>query len=260
MKQTSTGAGTPGPGGTMLRLRDIMTTDLLSLAPEVSLRDAMAALAARHVSGAPVLAGTKVLGVVSATDLLSFASGLPGVPTERPEVPPWDEQEATEEWQEGDEPPGTFYHEMWSDTGAEVDERMSEVEGPEWNVLAEHVVGEAMNPVVCSLPPETPVDAAADYMRAAGIHRVLVMHDQELLGIVSTRDIADAVADHKLTSRAWVFGPKTDFDERGWPERRGAPAPAPAPAPPGGPDAVQPDDVPRRSGSLRVRSGRRSHR
>ena len=40
----------------MLRLRDIMTTDLLTLAPEVTIRDAMESLAAKHVTGAPVVA------------------------------------------------------------------------------------------------------------------------------------------------------------------------------------------------------------
>ena len=49
----------------MLRLRDIMTTELLTFSPETSVRDAMESLAAKHVSGAPVVAGTKVVGVVS---------------------------------------------------------------------------------------------------------------------------------------------------------------------------------------------------
>ena len=45
-----------------------------------------------------------------------------------------------------------------------------------------------------ALTPETFVPIAADYIRRAKIHRVLVMKGQELLGIVTTSDIADAVA------------------------------------------------------------------
>ena len=52
----------------------------------------------------------------------------------------------------------------------------------------------------------TDVDAAAEFMRASSIHRVLVMQDRQLLGVVSTRDISDAVADRRLTTRTYVFG------------------------------------------------------
>ncbi|MGH7713105.1 MAG: CBS domain-containing protein, partial [Gemmatimonadaceae bacterium] len=58
-----------------------MTTDVLSVSPELSVRDAMALLASRHVSGAPVVTGGKVVGVISSTDLLDFAASLPGVPS-----------------------------------------------------------------------------------------------------------------------------------------------------------------------------------
>lgn len=56
-----------------------------------------------------------------------------------------------------------------------------------------------------ALTPETFVPAAADYMPHAKIHRVLVMKGQTLLGIVTTSDITDAVADGKLTARTFVF-------------------------------------------------------
>ena len=204
-----------GKEGIMLRVRDIMTTDLLVLEPEMSIRDAMASLSTRHVSGAPVVAGEKVVGVVTASDLVDFASALPGVPTARDEVEPADEVVADAERAEGEErvegevegenPPGAFFHEMWSDSGADVTERMNAVAGPEWDVLGEHVVSEAMNRMLCALPPDAPVDQAADYMRGANIHRVLVMNGEKLVGIVSASDIVSAVADHKLTSRTWVF-------------------------------------------------------
>lgn len=200
----------------MLRLRDIMTTDVLSVSPEVTIRDAMALFATRHVSGAPVVASGKVVGVISATDLMEFAASLPGVPTERPEQESEDEWERVEEEVPDEGAQMAFFADTWDNAGADVAERMSEVGGAEWNVLEEHTVGEAMTRDLFSLGPDTPVELAADRMRGAGVHRVLVMQDDALLGIVTTKDVTDAVADHKLTARRYVFSPKVDIDGRGW--------------------------------------------
>lgn len=199
----------------MLRLRDIMTTDVVTVSPDLTLRDAMSLLSTRHVSGAPVVSGTKVIGVVSLTDLAEFAASEPGVPTARPQQAE-EEWEAPAEWVEGEEAPSSFFAEMWEDAGADVSERFAEVTGPEWNVLEEHTVSEVMNRTLCSLPPDTPVENAADFMRTAAVHRVLVMDGNALIGLVTTKDIADAVADHKLTTRTYVFGKKAEFDDRGW--------------------------------------------
>jgi CBS domain-containing protein len=200
----------------MLRLRDIMTSDVLTISPELSIRDAMALFSTRHVSGAPVLASGKVLGVVSATDLMEFAASLPSVPAERAEPEDEDQWEREGEDIDEDEPSMAFFADTWEDAGAEVSERMRAVSGPEWNALEEHTVAEAMTRDLFALPPETGVERAADGMRQAGVHRVLVMHGDELLGIVTTQDIANAVADHKLTAHRYVFSPKMDLEGNGW--------------------------------------------
>jgi CBS domain-containing protein len=44
----------------MLKLRDIMTHSVVTLAPETTLREAAEVLSARHLTGAPVVAGSKV--------------------------------------------------------------------------------------------------------------------------------------------------------------------------------------------------------
>lgn len=197
----------------MLRLKDIMTRDVLTVSPELSVRDAMELLTSRHISGAPVVSRGKVVGVVSLTDLAEGAAAAPGVPTQRPEIAEWGEFEAPLEWIEGDEPPAAFFAEMWEDAGADVAERMAEAMGPEWNMLEELTVGETMNRKVSALAPDTPVEEAADVMRRAAIHRVLVMENGELLGVVTTTDVTDAVADHLFTNRVYVFG--THAGERG---------------------------------------------
>lgn len=191
----------------MLKLHEIMTRELLTISPEHSLREAMSLLASRHISGAPVVSNGKVVGVISLTDLAEFAASAPGVPTERPDLAEWGEWDETRDPPEGDESPSAFFAELWDDAGADVTERLEETKGPEWNALEEHTVGEAMTRRVQSLTPDTPVDEAASFMRDAGIHRVLVMSGDALLGVVTTKDISDAVADHKLTTRVYMFGP-----------------------------------------------------
>jgi len=84
-------------------------------------------------------------------------------------------------------------------------------------VLQEHTVSEAMNRSVCSLPPDADVPRAAEYMQRNGIHRVLVMDGDRLLGIVTTSDIARAVADHQLSERRFIFGkPQVRADGSWW--------------------------------------------
>jgi len=205
----------------MVRLRDIMTTELVTVAPELSLRDAMELFVTRHVSGAPVVAQNRVVGVVSVTDLLTFAAGVTAEPDDTRTDRSWEGLESDAEHVEGDEPTASWFVEMRVDEEADVTEHFREMgtRRAEWDRFAEHTVSELMNDNVCSLPSQTRVDEAADFMRNAAIHRVLVMDDGVLVGIVSMKDIADAVADHKLTERTYVFGAAPTFERRPTPRR-----------------------------------------
>ena len=119
----------------MIRLHDIMTLDVATVSPETTLRDTAALLADEYVSGAPVVSGTRVVGVVSATDIVDFVADDPGVPTERPEHVEPGEWPEVEPWVEGDEAPAAFFVDYWSDVGADVEVRMESTDGPEWNVM-----------------------------------------------------------------------------------------------------------------------------
>lgn len=211
----------------MLRLRDIMTTDLVTLDPNLTIREAMDLFTSKRISGAPVVAGGEVVGVISASDLLQFAAAIPGVPTER-ELTTELLDEPLDEETEGaipdadDDTAGMFFTELWDDVGATVVERMSVPSTAEWNSLEEHTVSEAMTrPPVHALTPETMVTTAADYMRRAKIHRVLVMVGPRLLGLVTTTDITAAVADGKLTAHTYVFERREpDATRSSWGRRR----------------------------------------
>jgi CBS domain-containing protein len=202
----------------MLRVRDIMTADVLTLAPGTTLREAVRQLTAHRVGGAPVVFGGRVLGVLSASDVLAFvlapSGGAPaaGAPVEGPYA---EEALALPELPEGAEVPAAFFIEPWDDTG----ERTAEPPGAATqgrDVLDDHTVADAMSRRVYALPPDAAVDRAASYMQSAGVHRLLVVDDERLVGIVSALDVARAVADHQLTVHTFVFNRDDDFDPRGF--------------------------------------------
>jgi Predicted transcriptional regulator, contains C-terminal CBS domains len=149
----------------MLKLRDIMTRDVVSAAPDLTIREAMELLSERHVSGAPVVDGGKVVGVFSATDLLAFLADLSDMT-----------------------PSLTFTRRKGRTTP-----------------LEDVTVDEVMTRKIQALRPDIPVDEAAAFMGKKQIHRVLVMEGDVLLGIVSTSDVAKAVAQHLIRNRTYVF-------------------------------------------------------
>lgn len=174
-----------------------MSTAVVTVSPELTLRQTLEVLDKHHISGVPVVAGKTLLGVVSASDLLAFEVATPGVPPERPQEVE-DELETPGKWEEGNEPPGAFFSDWWSDVGADVVERFDGIEGPEWDMLEEHTVGEVMSRSVCSIGPGAPVRQAADYMARARVHRLLVLDRGQLIGILTTMDIVGAVATGRL--------------------------------------------------------------
>lgn len=149
----------------MLKLQDIMTTDVVCATPDMTIRDAMELLTERHISGAPVLDGGKVVGIFSSTDLLTLLTEL-------------------------------------NDSSASLTFRRRRGRP---TPLEDITVDEVMTRKVKSLPPLCSIDEAATIMVEKQIHRILVMQDDELLGIVSTSDVARAVADHRIRTRTYVF-------------------------------------------------------
>lgn len=64
----------------MLKVRDLMTRDVLHVSPSTTIRETAELLATEHVSGAPVVRLGKVIGMISARDLLDFIAALPADP------------------------------------------------------------------------------------------------------------------------------------------------------------------------------------
>lgn len=181
----------------MTKVRDLMSSDVVTVSPESSLRDAIGLFDDRHITGAPVVSNGQVVGVISASDLMSFEAATPGVPRAQPEREEWG-LKTPAEWDEGTEAPGAYFSDWWEETEADLVERFQEVGAPEWDLLAEHVVSEAMTRSICSVGPDLDAAAAAAYMLKAGVHRLLVIDDSELVGIITTTDIVRAVAQRRL--------------------------------------------------------------
>lgn len=194
-----------------------MSTDVVTVTPETTIREAMEVLARRHMSGAPVVSGEQLVGIVTANDLMAFTAAIPGVPTERDtrdEWIEWAQPSVADEVEAESEPSGAYFADLWEDAGADVTERFTDIGSPEWNALEEHDVSEVMTHTPLStLSPDDEAEAAADLMRRNAIHRVLVTEGDRLVGVVSSLDIARAAADHRFHTRTYVFNPDPQFDE-----------------------------------------------
>ena len=69
----------------MIKLRDIMTTDVFTVDPDLSIREVSELLATNHIGGAPVVREGRVIGIITANDILDFIASLDAEPPEADE-------------------------------------------------------------------------------------------------------------------------------------------------------------------------------
>lgn len=188
----------------MLRLASIMTKHVVTATPEMTLREAAELFAANHISGAPVVSGAKVVGVVSAADILAFAASQRGDDDDskvEPAVGNWTGPTADDEIATEVLPSASYFTQLWSDASDTVSDRLEHPGGAELDLLDEHSVDEIMSRPLVMLAPTDDVLQAATIMEEKSIHRVIVVEHGELVGIVSTLDIVRAVAERTLATR-----------------------------------------------------------
>ena len=133
-----------------------MTRDVLTVAPELPLKDVAAILTRNHISGMPVVAadGT-VLGVVSEADILRKAEGLP---------------------------PNLGGRFRWL---------LRRVDG-ELGKVSARTAGEAMTAPALTIRKTQQVSEAAGLMITHRINRLPVVAQGELVGIISRADVLRA--------------------------------------------------------------------
>jgi CBS domain-containing protein len=140
-----------------VKVRDVMTTDVVTVAPGTPLKDAARALAEQRVSGLPVLADGKVVGVLSEGDLLFKERG----PTERKGVFAW----------------------LLDPQGMEAQLKLDAT-----------TVSEAMTAPPVTIESRRPLHVAAALMLEKAVNRLPVVDDGALVGIVTRADLVRAFA------------------------------------------------------------------
>jgi len=156
-----------------LTAQDIMATDIVSVAPEDSLQEALALITENHVTGLPVLdRKNRCAGLISATDILSY------------------EQDHTEAAAEANEDMARYFdpeQERWESL---------RVSAFALEKLAEVPVGEIMTRNLIGVGPDASAREAAQKMVAEDVRRILVLDEENyLLGIISATDFVRVVAE-----------------------------------------------------------------
>lgn len=170
-----------------------MSTEVIVVPPEMTMREIAMVFSEAHISGVPVVSGGRVVGVVSTTDLLDFAAAPRG-PDPASEGAGSASEPAYPGWPGSTDPPAEFFIRYWADRGVDVHEQLAGAWGDEADRLLDgFTVGDVMSRRLHSLPPETELSEAADYMLRYEIHRVLVMEDNRLVGVVTTVDMVRAM-------------------------------------------------------------------
>jgi len=142
-----------------MRVQDVMTTDVATIAPDALLKDAAVELVRRRISGMPVVDGERhVLGVISETDILA---------------------------KEGDEHRNAgFLRWLVDPADPWVAARFDAV-----------TVGDAMSAPAHTITPDRPIAKAANVMLEDDVNRLPVVDaDGTLVGVVSRGDLVRAFA------------------------------------------------------------------
>ena len=146
-------------GGIMLKVKDVMTTELITVSPETEILQAANVLLGSHINGVPVVddAG-KLVGILCQSDLIAQQKRLP--------IPSF----------------FTFMDGIFSTTSAKQIEKQIQK-------IAAITVSQAMTPVPVSVEPDMSIEVVASLMVDNGYHTIPVLDDGKLVGIVGKEDV-----------------------------------------------------------------------
>ena len=151
---------------------DLMTDDVVTASPEMTLKDVDQLFTSRSISGAPVLDDGLLVGVISQSDVVRVL---------------YEQQVATTEVSQFLLSPFPIPLPALAEIArsrAEIADRMVEM-----------TVRETMTSVPVTVAPADDISAAANAMVAQRIHRVLVTDGGVLVGILSALDLAALLID-----------------------------------------------------------------
>lgn len=147
--------------------RDIMVTNVFSVTPCMSLVDMDSAFLQRGISGAPVVENGRLRGVVSRADISRKLS------------------ESVQSGNVVDAAPRGSLMDLMTAASRHVK--------PAFERVRELCVGDIMVEKVVTVAPGESVRAVGKLMVERKIHRVLVVEDEALVGLISTLDLVKAL-------------------------------------------------------------------
>jgi CBS domain-containing protein len=150
--------------------RDVMQTHVVSVSPDTPISDVQRLFYEESIHGAPVVDQLgRVLGMLSSADLLRAAA-------EAHDVAPAEPSHHRNDLD--------LSHQDWERAPTDIVARIGEA-----------TVEEVMSPGIVHVAPDTPVTEVARQMRELHIHRVVVLEDDKLCGVISTFDLIGLLAE-----------------------------------------------------------------
>jgi len=143
----------------MLKVRDIMTTGLITISPEAEILQAAKVLLGNHINGIPVVdeAG-KLVGILCQSDLIAQQKRIP-IPSVF-----------------------TFMDGVFSTSSAKQIEKQIQK-------IAAITVAQAMTPDPIFVEPGMSIEVVASLMVDNGFHTIPVLDEEKLVGVVGKEDI-----------------------------------------------------------------------
>lgn len=177
----------------MAKVKDLMKTEVATVSPETSVADLIDLLDRAGITGAPVVdADEALVGIVSIRDVLHLAREMGEVP----EAMRWGMARSAPPQESGFlDPPveGEFFAYYVTPGGGFVDVRSRIQEVPD-KLFDGYKVSDIMSTDPVMIPPEAGIQELAGLLRERKIHRVLVVDNGQLAGIVTTSDILEHLA------------------------------------------------------------------
>ncbi len=152
--------------------KDVMTPDLLTVSKDMTVSDLAEFLTRYEISGSPVVDGDgRICGVVSAVDIAAAAA---------------DQAELADSDAESD-----FYVRGWKRQFEPLDAQDLHLDNKSL------LVSDIMTPTVYSVAEDATISEVAEMMIHAHIHRLLVLREDEFVGIISTSDLLGLLIDDR---------------------------------------------------------------
>jgi len=150
--------------------KELMSSPVISIHPRDTLEEAAKILVDNGISGAPVVAGQSIEGVVSLTDIATFVAGVEG---------------------RVDGISG-FYTHSFPESDGEGDWDNG-LRSADQDLLSNTTVSDIMSPALISVQAKASAQEVARELCARKIHRIMVLDGECLVGLITPLDLlADA--------------------------------------------------------------------